>query len=163
VFQHHAVAAGDATDDAVQAIWLLIGVGFLVALAVLLLRRPRTSAEQREAVWTRRISATGPLGAAVVGLFLVNWEMETPALTVILKSRVPTGEAIAVLALFTAIALSTSAVPVTAYLASPAALGGRLDKMKAWLGRRERPIMLGLFLVIGVAFTWWGARGLLSG
>ena len=163
LLQHHAIAAGDGADDAVQALWLLVGVGFLVAFAVVLLRRPRESAEQREAVWTRRISATGPLGAAAVGLFLVNWEMETPALAVILKSRVPTGEAIAALVLFTAVALSTSAVPVTAYLAAPAGVGRRLDRAKAWLGRRERPILLCLLLLVGVAFSWSGGRGLLHG
>jgi hypothetical protein len=161
LLQHHAIAGGSATDDLVQILWLLIGLGFLVAFAVLLARRPRRTAELQEAVWTRRISATGPLGAAAVGVFLVNWEMETPALTVILKSQVPTAEALLALVLFTAVALSTSAVPLVLYAASPGGVGGVLDRAKAWLGRHERPIMLALFLLVGVAFTWVGGAGLL--
>lgn len=161
LLQHHAIAGGPATDDLVQLLWLLIGVGFLTAFVVMLLRRPRKDAEAREAVWTRRISATGPLGAAAVGLFLVNWEMETPALTVILKSRVSTAEALVTLVLFTLVAISTSVVPVTLYAASPGGVAGTLDRLKGWLGRHERPIMLGLFLIVGAAFTWVGGAALL--
>jgi hypothetical protein len=159
--QHHAVAGGSAVDDVIQTLWLLIGLGFLAAFGVLLAHRPHASAEQREAVWTRRITATGPLGAAAVGVFLVNWEMETPALTVILKSRVSTADALITLVLFCAVALSTSTVPLLAYLAAPGGVGGTLDRAKSWLGRHERPIMLALFLIIGVAFTWVGGAALL--
>jgi RNase P/RNase MRP subunit POP5 len=161
LLQHHAVAGGSATDDVVQILWLLIGMGFLVAFVVLLVRRPRNTVERQEAVWTRRISATGPLGAAAVGVFLVNWEMETPALTVILKSRVPTAESLLALLLFTAVALSTSTVPLVLYVASPGGVSGTLERAKVWLGRRERPIMLGLFLLVGAAFTWVGGAALL--
>ncbi len=161
LLQHHAVAAGSTTDDLVQVLWLLIGLGFLTAFVVLFVRKPSTSIEERESVWTRRVSAMGPLGAAAAGVFLVNWEMETPALTIILKSRVPTAEALLTLALFAVVALSTQVVPVAAYLARPGQVGGVLTGVKAWLGRHERPIMLALFLIIGAAFTYVGAAGLL--
>ena len=120
IFQHHAVAAGGTrTDDVVQLLWLLIGLGFLTAFVVILVRRPRSAGPEQESRWTSLVTRMGPLGAAGVGLFLVNWEMETPALTVILKSRVATATALAALAIFTAVAVSTSVVPVAAYLAAP--------------------------------------------
>ena len=161
VFQHHAIAGGARTDDIVQLLWLLIGLGFLAAFAVVLVRRPRATGEDRESRWGRLIARMGPLGAAAAGLFLVNWEMETPALTVILKSRVSTATALVTLVVFTAVAVSTSVVPAVAYLTAPDRVGGVLAGAKAWLGRYERPIMLVLFLAIGAAFTYVGGAALL--
>jgi Sap, sulfolipid-1-addressing protein len=160
--QHHAVAAGTArTDDIVQLLWLLIGLGFLAAFVVILLRRPHATEGARESRWRRLIARMGPLGAAAAGLFLVNWEMETPALTVILKSRVPTPTALLALVVFTAVAVSTSVVPLAAYVSAPDRVGGGLAGVKEWLGRHERPIVLVLFLLIGAAFTAIGGAALL--
>ena len=91
-------------------------------------------------------------------LLRVNWEMETPALTVILEYPLSTATALATLVLFTAVAVSTSVVPAAAHLAAPDRVGGVLTGAKAWLGRYERPIMLVLFLAIGAAFTASAAR-----
>jgi hypothetical protein len=163
VFQHHAVAAGGTrTDDIVQLLWLLIGLGFLTAFVVILVRRPRAAAAEQESRWARLVQRMGPLGAAGVGLFLVNWEMETPALTVILKSRVSTTTALASLVIFTAVAVSTAVVPVVAYLAAPERVGGILETAKGWLSRHERVILLVLFGLIGAVFTYQGASALLK-
>lgn len=163
VFQHHAVAAGGTrTDDIVQVLWLLIGLGFLAAFVVILLRRPRAAGVGQESRWARLVERMGPLGAAGVGLFLVNWEMETPALTVILKSRVSMTTALVSLVIFTAVAVSTAVVPVAAYLAAPEKVGGVLGPTKAWLSRHERVIVLVLFCLIGAAFTYQGAAALLK-
>jgi len=162
VFQHHAVAGGARTDDIVQLLWVLIGVGFLTAFAVILARRPRAVGVQHESRWTRWVERMGPAGAAAVGVFLVNWEMETPALTEILKSRVPTTTALVSLVLFTAVAVSTAVVPVVAYLAAPDQVGGILTATKAWLGRHERVIVLVLCCLVGAVFTYKGAAALLQ-
>jgi len=162
VFQHHAVAGGARTDDIVQLLWVLIGLGFLTAFAVILARRPRPVGVQHESRWTRWVERMGPAGAAAVGVFLVNWEMETPALTEILKSRVPTTTALVSLVLFTAVAVSTAVVPVVAYLAAPDQVGGILTATKAWLGRHERVIVLVLCCLVGAVFTYKGAAALLQ-
>lgn len=162
VFQHHAVAGGTRTDDIVQLLWLLIGLGFLTAFAVILARRPREFGAQHESRWTRRVEKMGPAGAAAIGVFLVNWEMETPALTEILKARVPTPTALVTLVLFTAVAVSTAVVPVAAYLAAPDKVGGILAAGKAWLSRHQRAIVLVLFCLIGVLYTYKGAAALLQ-
>ena len=52
-------------------------------------------------------------------------------------------------------------MPLALYAASPGGVGGALDRVKGWLGRHERPIMLGLFLIVGAAFTWVGGAALL--
>ncbi|HEY5388106.1 MAG TPA: GAP family protein [Thermoleophilia bacterium] len=161
VFQHRAVAGGTRTDDIVQLLWLLIGLGFLTAFAVLIVRRPLAGGVVKESRWTRWVAKMGPLGAAAVGVFLVNWEMETPALTVILKSRVQTPTALTALVVFTAVAVSTAVVPVAAYLAAPDQIGGVLATTKAWLSQHERMIVLILFGLIGAAFTYMGGAALL--
>jgi hypothetical protein len=161
VFQHHAIAVGARTDDIVQLLWLLIGLGFLTAFVVTLVRRPKAGGADSQTRWIRLVERMGPLGAAGVGLLLVNWEMETPALAVILKSRVPTGTALVALVVFTAVAVSTSVAPFVMYLAAPASVGGVLDRGKDWLSRHERRILLALFLLVGAAFTYIGAAALL--
>jgi hypothetical protein len=162
VFQNHAVAGGDRTDDIIQLLWLFIGLGFLTAFVVVLTRRPKAGAADPQARWVRVVERMGPLGAAGVGLFLVNWEMETPALTLILQSRVPTGTALAALVAFTVVAVSTSVAPFLMYLAAPDKVGGALDRGKDWLDRHERPILLALLFLIGAAFTYVGAAALVS-
>ena len=163
LFQHHAIAAGGTrTDDIVQLLWLLIGLGFLAAFVVILVRRPQRSGGRQEPRWTGWVARMGPLGAAAVGVFLVNWEMETPALTVMLKSRVSTAAALTTLVLFTAVAVSTQVVPVGAYLMAPDKVGGGLARAKTWLGRHERVMVLILFGLIGAAFTVKGGAALLK-
>jgi hypothetical protein len=163
VFQHHAVAGAARTDDLVQLLWLFIGLGFLTAFVVVLARRPKAGGADPQERWIRLVERWGPLGAAGVGLFLVNWEMETPALTVILKSRVPTGQALVALVAFTAVAVSTSVAPFVLYLVAPASVGGVLDRSKGWLTQHERPILLALLLLVGAAFTYFGASALVRG
>jgi len=162
VFQHHAVAGGTRTDDIVQLLWLLIGLGFLTASAVILARRPRAVGVQQESRRTRWVEKMGPAGAAAIGVFLVNWEMETPALTEILKARVPMATALVSLVLFTAVAVSTAVVPLVAYLAAPDQVGGILAATKAWLSRHQRLIVLVLFCLIGAVYTYKGAAALLQ-
>ena len=162
VFQHHAVAGGTRTDDIVQLLWLLIGLGFLTAFAVILVRRPRAAGAQHESRWTRLVERMGPAGAAAIGVVLVNWEMETPALTEILKSRVPPTTALVSLVLFTAVAVSTAVAPLVAYLAAPDRVGSILAAAEAWLSRHERVIVLVLFCLIGAVYTYKGAAALLQ-
>jgi|GEM_PF-1979639 hypothetical protein len=162
VFQHHAIAGGTRTDDIVQLLWLLIGLGFLMAFVVILARRPRAAGARHESRWTCLVERMGPAGAAAIGVFLVNWEMETPALTEILKSRVPPTTALVSLVLFTAVAVSTAVAPLVAYLAAPEQVGGILAAAEAWLSRHERVIVLVLFCLIGAVYTYKGAAALLQ-
>ncbi len=158
---HHALAAGRGTDDVVQVLWLLIGVGFLAAFFVVLARRPRRGEAASEPRWMRWVERLGPLGAAGVGVFLVNWEMETPALTDILKARVSLATAFAALIIFVAVAVSTAAAPVAAYVAAPGTTGRTLADGKDWLRRHQRPIVLVLLGLIGAIYTFKGATALL--
>ena len=109
----------------------------------------------------RWIGRLGPLGAALVGVMLVNYEMETPALSDILAADVARAAAFAALALFVAVAVSTSVVPVLGYMAAPGPVGASLERAKAWLARHHRPILMVTFAAIGVYYTFRGVAGLL--
>jgi hypothetical protein len=161
VFRGAALGSGTRSGHLILILWLAFGLAFLAACAVLLLRRPKPGQEGREPGWMRWIGRLGPLGAAVVGVMLVNYEMESPALADILAADVTRVAGLLALALFVVVAVSTSAVPVVAYGAAPGPVGGYLGRAKAWLARYHRPILVVAFAAIGVLYTFKGASGLL--
>jgi hypothetical protein len=161
LFHGTALGAGTRTGHLILVLWLFVGLAFLAAFLVLLVRRPKAGKEGAEPRWMHWIGRLGPLGAAVVGVMLVNYEMEGPALSDILASQVTRAEAFAALALFVAVAVSTSAVPVVAYIAVPGPVGAVLDRAKGWLTRYNRPILMVAFAAIGVLYTVKAAAGLL--
>jgi hypothetical protein len=162
LFHGTALGAGTRTGHLIMVLWLFIGLAFLAAFLFLLVRRPKAGKEGDEPGWMHWIGRLGPLGAAVVGVMLVNYEMEGPALSDILASPVTRTEAFVALALFVAVAVSTSAVPVVAYVAAPGPVGTVLERAKEWLTRYNRPILMAVFAAIGVLYTVKGAAGLLQ-
>ena len=105
------------------------------------------------------IDRLGPAGAAVVGILLVNYEMQAPALADILHARVSLVEAFVALAVFIAIAVSTPAVPLVLSIAAPDRVAGAMGSVKTWLTVRQRPILLVVFGVVGALYT---GKGLLA-
>jgi len=161
VLRPYATTAGARTGAIVETLWLLVGIGFLSAFAVILIRRPASGRVRREPRWMAWVERLGPIGACGVGLFLANWEMETPALAEILKARLPLASALGALLIFIAVAVSTSAVPLAVYLAAPVRVGDTFSRSKDWLSRHERPLLLVLFGLVGTVFTYRGAAALL--
>lgn len=160
LFHGAALSGGTATHRVLQWVWLAIGVGFLIAFVWVWSRRPPL--EGAEPKWMQRVGQLGPLGAAGVGVMLVNYELEGPALTDILASQVSRGEAFMALALFILIACSTPAAPLGAYAAAPVRFSRPLARGKAWLSRHDRPILLVVFAAVGVYYAVKGVRGLVS-
>lgn len=159
----HGVALGTGTRSGqmVLVLWLIFGLAFLAAFLVLLVRRPKADRVGREPGWMGWIGRLGPFGAAVVGVMLVNYEMEAPALSVILAADVTRAAEFAALALFVAVAVSTSAAPVVAYIVAPGPVGAFLERTKARLARYHRPILMVTFAAIGAFYTFKGVAGLL--
>jgi hypothetical protein len=161
LFRGTALGAGTRTGHVILVLWLAVGLAFLAAFVVLLVRRPQPGDAGREPGWMRWIGRLGPLGAAVVGVMLVNYEMEGPAISDILASQVTRAAAFAALALFVAVAVSTSVAPVVAYIAAPGPVGAFLSRLKGWLARYNRPILMVVFAAIGLFYTLKGTVGLL--
>jgi len=157
-----ALSAGSRSGQIAQVLWLLVGLAFLAAFVVLLARRPKPGRARHEPGWMRWIGRLGPAGAAVVGVLLVNYEMEAPALSDILAAGVSRTAAMGALALFVAVAVCTSFIPIVAHAAAPAAVGGVLARIKDWLARYNRPILAVVFAAIGLLYTVKGLAGLLG-
>jgi hypothetical protein len=159
-FHGVALAGGTSAQRVLQWVWLVIGVGFLVAFVWMWFRRrPLEGAEPK---WMQRLARLGPWGAAGVGAMLVNYELEGPALTDILAAQVDRDEAFMALAIFIVVACCTPAAPLGAYAAAPTRFAGPLTRGKSWLSRHDRPILLVVFAAVGVSYAVKGARGLLG-
>ena len=163
LFQHHAIAAGSTrTDDIVQLLWLLIGLGFLAAFVVILVRRPQRTrrptrvpldglgGEDGTTRRCRRRRLPRELGDGDSG---AHGDPEVAGLD---GSGADDARALHCRRGQHAV------VPVGAYLVAPDKVGGGLARAKAWLGRHERVIVLILFCLIGAAFTVKGGAALLK-
>jgi hypothetical protein len=162
LFQGLASGGGGTSHEVFEWLWLAIGVGFLIAFTVILVRRPAPGHEADEPSWMRRIEGMGPAGAALVGVMLVNYELELPALSDILDSGASRPHAFAALLVLVLVACSTPVLTVIAYVAAPRLTGGVLNTGKAWLTRYNRPILLLIFMAVGLLYTYKGVRGVLS-
>jgi hypothetical protein len=162
LFQGLASSGGGTSHEVFEWLWLAIGVGFLGAFAAVLINRPLPGHEADEPGWMRRIEKMGPAGAALVGVMLVNYELELPALSDILDSGASRPHAFAALFVLVALACSTPALTVAAYIAAPRLTHGALAAGKAWLTRFNRPILLLIFFAVGAFYTYKGVRGVLG-
>jgi hypothetical protein len=153
VFHDVAFTSGGRVASFIRYAWLVVGLGFLVAFAVLWARRPNPGETEHAPRWMRMIIAMGPGGAAGVGLLLVNYEMQTPAMMDILGGDLPRGEAFACLALFVAVACSVPVAVVLAALVAQRRVAPLMARAKVWLTVHERPILLVLFGAIGTIYT----------
>ena len=154
-----SISGGGSAEDYIAVAWLLIGLGFLAAFAILALRRPSPERAEKEPRWMALIERMGPAGAAVVGILLVNYEMQAPALADIVHARVSLVEAFVALAVFIAIAASTPSVPLIVSIAAPDRVTGAIGPVKTWLTVHHRPILLVVFGVVGALYT---GKGLLA-
>jgi hypothetical protein len=149
-------AGGGRVDLVVHIAWLLVGLGFLTAFAIMMARSPVRGGQVREPRWMRMIEGLGPAGAVVVGVLLVNYEMEAPALMDILGAGLPRREAFAALAVFIAVACSLPVLLVLASVLARRTVASAMEKGRAWLSVHDRPILLILFGVIGALYATKG-------
>ena len=155
-FHDVAFTSGGRVAYLIRVAWLLVGLGFLVAFAVLWVRKPAAAGAGREPRWMRMIAAMGPGGAATVGLLLVNYEMQTPAMMDILGGDLSRGEAFVALALFVAVACSIPTVIVLGSIVARRRVAVVLQRAKVWFTVHQRPILLILFGAIGAIYTTKG-------
>ncbi|MFF0387663.1 GAP family protein [Kitasatospora sp. NPDC004615] len=72
------------------------------------------------------------------------------------------GGAVVAVVVFTLIAASTVAVPVSGYLAARDRMTGPLERLRGWLEQNNAVVMTVVLLVIGVALLGRGIGGLSS-
>jgi membrane protein implicated in regulation of membrane protease activity len=160
VFGGSLVTGTGKSAAVVRWAWLLIGLAFLAAFLVMLVHRPRRDST-REPRWMRLIGRTGSVGAAAVGVLLVNYEMQTPAMVDILGADVTRAQAFVALSAFIAVACALPVVIVAVALVARDRVAVDVARAKAWTARYNRPVLLVLFAVIGAVYTTKGLLALL--
>jgi hypothetical protein len=144
--------------------WLLAALGALL-LAVgmwLWVKRDRFPTDPR---WLARLSNLRPVGAAVIGGFLVlsNPKMlaasAAAGLVVGTSALAPIGAGLAV-AYYCVVASSTVAAPVLLYLVVGARYDEQLTRLKDWIDRHNAGIGAGVMMLVGLALLAVAARGL---
>lgn len=156
LFHNAAFTPGDDVAYLIRVAWLIVGLGFLAAFIVLWARRPAADAGEHEPRWMRIITAMGPGGAAAVGLLLVNYEMQAPAMMDILGGDLSRADAFIALGVFVAVACSIPAAIVLASIAARRRVAHAMQVAKVWLTIHQRPILLILFGAIGTIYTTKG-------
>jgi threonine/homoserine/homoserine lactone efflux protein len=149
----------DARSGGEPATWvnvLLGGLGlFLVALAIKQWRgRPRADEETPMPSWMRSIDGFTTSKAAGVGFALTavnpkNVLLTAAAAAEIAEVGLPTGQEVAALIVFVALASAGVITPLVVSLAPGHRSRELLDGLRDWMARYNAPIMTVLFLLIG--------------
>jgi threonine/homoserine/homoserine lactone efflux protein len=139
------VAAGTKT---------LIGV-VLVVLALRQWRRREGSEPAELPKWMTGVDSMTTSKAFLLGLLLSaavpkNLLLGVSAGIIVGEARFSTGRAAVVIAAFTAVAISTVAVPIAAHLMAPDRVRDPLQKLREWLVTNNRTIMVVALLSIGL-------------
>jgi membrane protein implicated in regulation of membrane protease activity len=156
VFGGSLVTGAGKSSAVVHWAWLAIGSAFLAAFVVVLVRRRHRDDADKEPRWMHLIGRTGPAGAAAVGVLLVNYEMQTPAMVDILGADVTRAQAFVALSAFIAVACALPVLIVAGALIARDRVAIGADRAKAWLARYNRPVLLVLFAAIGAVYTTKG-------
>ncbi|WP_062318359.1 GAP family protein [Demequina maris] len=151
----------DGPQPAVGVIQLVLGA-LLLLLAVRSWRgRPRDGEEPAMPAWMGAIDRfTLPRSLAFGFLMSAvnpkNLLLSASAGLTIGSSASDAATAGVAIAVFTALAASTVAIPVTGYLVAADRMRGPLDSLRAWLATHNALIMAVLLLVIGVSMIGKG-------
>ncbi|BCJ36957.1 membrane protein [Actinocatenispora thailandica] len=144
---------------------LVLGAG-VVLLAVRQWRsRPRHGVEPKAPKWMAAIDTmTLPKAAGLAfllsGVNPKNLAMILAAGVSIGSAGLPLGQVVVVLAIFTAIAGCTVALPVIAYAVAREKARGILDELRTWLVAHNAAVMAAVLGLIGVALIGKGIAGI---
>jgi threonine/homoserine/homoserine lactone efflux protein len=137
----------------------LFGVVFLVLFAAQWRAKP--SATDETPGWMRLIDKAGLVAAVVLALALTNYALLSAGAGIIRKAGVGTSQEAQALAFFVVLAVSTVIAPLVAYLLRPVWAREQLGRLKVWLTRHNRVILMIVFGLMGALFTAQGVVNLL--
>ena len=137
----------------------LFGVVFLVLFAAQWRAQPAATDEPPG--WMRLIDKAGLVAAVVMALALTNYALLTAGADIIRKAGVGTSQEAQALAFFVVLAVSTVIAPLVAYLLRPVWARAQLGRLKVWLTRHNRVILMIVFGLMGALFTAQGVVNLL--
>lgn len=144
----------DGARSAAAYVQILLGVGLLALARRQWRSRPADGAEPSMPAWMSAIDKFSPargfgLGFALSAVNPKNLLMGVAAGVSIGQGGLTVAQDAVVIAVFTVLAATTVAVPVIAFLVSPARWTVPLQSLRAWLTRNNATVMAVLLLVIG--------------
>ena len=139
------------------------GILFVIGVWVWV-RRDRMT---EEPLWLARFSRLTPVGAAAIGVFLVLANPKMLAATaaaglLIGTAGVSVAGASGAVVYYSAVASSTVAVPVLAYMAVGARADDQLTRLKQWLHRRSGLVSAVILVAVGITLLFMGISELLN-
>jgi threonine/homoserine/homoserine lactone efflux protein len=151
----------DGSNPVKGTIRLVLGVLLVLLAAKQWRARPRGKVAPELPKWMSAIDTLTPvkglgLGIALSALNPKNLIMAAGAGIAIGGSDLGAGQTVVAIVVFTAIAASTVAVPVIAYLAAADRMAEPLESLRGWLVRENTVVMAVLLLVIGVVLIGKG-------
>jgi len=160
VFVHAPRLLGDLDRPIPPRVLITAGAVCLAFGAWVWIRRDRMTHEPR---WLSSINRITPLGAAAIGILLVVTNPKMLAANAgagLLIGTADLGMAGAgAVVYYSALASSTVAVPVFAYVAVGARADDRLTRLKDWLHRRSGVVSAVILLAVGAALLVAGTTG----
>ncbi len=159
---------GSGGSPSTAASWIKLALGaLLLVLAVGQWRgRPHHGEQPELPTWMAAIDRFTALKAAGLGALLAavnpkNLLLCAAAGATIAGGNLPAAQDLWSVALFTALAASTVAVPVLGYAVARTRMAGPLEALHAWLTTHNSAVMATLLLVIGTVLLGKGLGGLL--
>jgi hypothetical protein len=156
VVANPADVSGDGSGSTASG-WIKIAIGvlFLLLAGAQWRRRPTPGEEARLPQWMAAIDRMPALRAFALAVALAAINPKNLALTLagslsIAQAGLSTGQSVVALAVFVAIAASTVAGPVLAFLLMRQRVEAPLLRAKDWLARENATVMCVLLLVLGV-------------
>jgi hypothetical protein len=141
---------------------LLVGLIFLGVFVMTWRQHPSPDGSPVEPKWMRTVDRISFFGAATLGVALVNYGLLSAAMSGIIKSGASRSEATTALVVYIVIALSTVIAPIVLYLVAPVRSRSVLDRLRAWLLRHSRVILMCVFGIMGGLFTAQGMVALFT-
>jgi len=124
---------------------------FLIAAAVVLQRRPRSSGARKDPVpdWLVRLVGRHWAVALAAGGVMLTYSLTIVAMLEILKANVTTSERLIAVAVFALTSIVTIGAPVACATVAPDRTAARLDGWRTWLTDHTRIIGVILLACVG--------------
>jgi hypothetical protein len=149
------------TSSAAHA-WVQIVFGIVFLALFVLQWRAKPPADGEEPGWMKMMNKAGFGAAVVLGLALTNYALLSAGVSTIRNSGVSSSQQLAALAFFVVVAVSTVAATLILFIAFPRWAETALVRLKVWLTKHSRVILLAVFGLMGLLFVVEGVLALLG-
>jgi hypothetical protein len=150
-----------ASSTAAHA-WIQIVFGIVFLGLFVLQWRAKAPADGEEPGWMKMMNKAGFGAAVVLGLALTNYALLSAGVSTIRQAGLSSSQELAALAFFVVVSVSTVAATLIVFIVFPRWAQVALVRLKAWLTKHSRVILLAVFGLMGLLFAVEGLVALLG-